>query len=820
MEESAEKPNEEIEREIMEELSKEPAMMKNKKHVLGILAITILISGMVGYAYSEKGGALATPQSTIAVNSTSDSGPGTLRRALLEAQSGDTITFDPAVFPPEAPATIYLTSSLPPITQGDLTIDGSNAGVVLDGSTITDERANGLEIASDGNIIRGLQIISFPNAAVGLLGGAQNSTVGGDRVVGAGPLGQGNLLSGNGSFGVGIWDADTSFNTIIGNYVGTDLSGTAAWGIRRDGVHINGASHNQVIHNLISGNGQSGVYICCTGEGNTIRDNHIGTDISGLNPLGNLQFGVAIDWGARDNVIGRDNIIAHNNVDGIAILGSNSLGNTITRNSIHDNGRQGIYLWEGGNTDLPAPLIFDFALDAGTVTGAACANCAVEIFSDNTDEGEIYEGRTIADSLGVITFNKGVSFTGPHLTATATDADGNTSPFSAPTSGTSRSTNLQEGNNLPKTRLEPKQSRELEDNRIGDMWSLERIEEWNLDQVINTGLKWVRVSIDWMDWIQVESTGAYSEYYVDPEQDNAITDLADNGIKIMYVLVYWDEAIQVEEGYSRFKTEEEIQRYLDYVQFIVHHFKDRIEYYEILNEPNIDKDPSSQQYVELDDYINLVKRTVPVIREEHPEAKIVVGAFTPFLEYRGPDIAPLLEFEYFFGILSSDVMPLVDAVSWHAMSGTSPEYGEEYYYNYPSLLQEIKDVASSRGFEGEYIAEELHWLTPMNPSPNEYSEYSETTAAKYLARGIVMHLGTDITTGLAETGHELQIPKMRVIRNLCTIMAGAEPVSLPAEIQSEATNIRSYSFSLPNGDTLIALWTDGVAVEEDPGVKT
>jgi hypothetical protein len=38
------------------------------------------------------------------------------------------------------------------------------------------------------------------------------------------------------------------------------------------------------------------------------------------------------------------------------------------------------------------------------------------------------------------------------------------------------------------------------------------------------------------------------------------------------------------------------------------------------------------------------------------------------------------------------------------------------------------------------------------------------------------------------------------------------------EIQSEATNIRSYSFSLPNGDRLVALWTDGVAVEDDPGV--
>ena len=29
----------------------------------------------------------------------------------------------------------------------------------------------------------------------------------------------------------------------------------------------------------------------------------------------------------------------------------------------------------------------------------------------------------------------------------------------------------------------------------------------------------------------------------------------------------------------------------------------------------------------------------------------------------------------------------------------------------------------------------------------------------------------------------------------------------------------SYTFVLPNGDTLVALWTDGVAVDDDPGVS-
>ena len=50
---------------------------------------------------------------TIIVTSTSDSGPGTLRQALIDAQPYDTITFDPAIFPPDAPVTIFVSSELP-----------------------------------------------------------------------------------------------------------------------------------------------------------------------------------------------------------------------------------------------------------------------------------------------------------------------------------------------------------------------------------------------------------------------------------------------------------------------------------------------------------------------------------------------------------------------------------------------------------------------------------------------------------------------------------------------------------------------------------
>ena len=72
------------------------------------------------------------------VTRTADSGPGTLRQALLDAASGDTLTFDPAVFPPASPATIALTSGpLPNLDDGNVTVDATSAGVILNGSRLT-----------------------------------------------------------------------------------------------------------------------------------------------------------------------------------------------------------------------------------------------------------------------------------------------------------------------------------------------------------------------------------------------------------------------------------------------------------------------------------------------------------------------------------------------------------------------------------------------------------------------------------------------------------------------------------------------------------
>jgi len=700
----------------------------------------------------------------IVVTSTADSGSGSLRWALQTAQSGDTITFDPEAFPPLAPTTIYPRSELPPINCGNVTVDASDAGVIIDGTNVPGDWNNGLQVYSDHNTVMGLQIVNFAGSGIAVCSGSHN-TIGGDRSIGSGPVGQGNLLSGN-TYGIDICDYDTAFNVIRGNLVGTDASGTAAWGNRERGIWLEEPVHN--------------------------------------------------------NTIGPDNIIAYNGIGGVAVSGDDTVGNTITRNSIHSNGGMGINLEADANHALKAPFITRFDLGTGVVSGTTCANCEVEVFSDDGDEGKYYEGSTGVDASGSFVYQGYRALSGPHITTTCTDDLGNTSRFSLYTVSESGSASLQAGSQLPVKQLHPRRSQELIDNRIGTQlccyrWEDTGCAEWTADLVSNLGMKWERISFDVIEpWREAPSRElGVSIQEVTAAQKHLLTRLRQDGIQICYVLEYWDGSMlsgAQEEGggYSRFRSEDEIRRYLDYVRYIVRTLKGKVAYYEILNEPDVRVDCN---WVRLEDYIHLVEGTIPVIREEDPTAKIIIGA-TANLVYEDAR-------EYLLGVVNSSVVAHADAVSFHPMYGASPAYDfyREYYYEYPALVGELRTAVATHGFTGELMAEEMDWRTTLNVSPDAPWTYTDITAAKYYARGIVINLGMDIAAGVAGELFDRILPVVAVIKNLCTVMAGHDAIDMPVEIDIDYDGPVAYcAFRYPNGDRMLGVWTDGIAKDEDPGV--
>ena len=283
-------------------------------------------------------------------------------------------------------------------------------------------------------------------------------------------------------------------NTVQGNYIGTDASGSAAIGNSASGIYIRRAPGNSVIGNVVSGNiGFAGIAICSTpsfcgggtdtglnsdGAGNVIQGNFVGTNSAGT-ALGNSGYGVSID-GAPNTLVGTTsaNVISFNGGNDVQIfdtgatgnkiqgntiqgktgattagisVGASLTGNTMSQNSISGHGGLGIDLSPAGvNTNQPGgannfPVITSAQFASGTINGTlnstASATFTLEFFSNTSCNGSGNgEGATFLGSTSVTTDASGnASFSVPvsglvatrAITATSTDISGTTSEFSA-----------------------------------------------------------------------------------------------------------------------------------------------------------------------------------------------------------------------------------------------------------------------------------------------------------------------------------------------------------------------------------------------------
>src|SRR5207249_2583060 len=130
-----------------------------------------------------------------------------------------------------------------------------------------------------------------------------------------------------------IQGAGTSGNVVLGNYIGTDVNGTADLGNTGTGVLIDGGATANTVggtsagaRNVISGNNLDGVRILNVGtSGNVVLGNFIGTDSNGTAALGNSADGVFILVGATANTVGgatasARNVLSGNDLHGVAIL--------------------------------------------------------------------------------------------------------------------------------------------------------------------------------------------------------------------------------------------------------------------------------------------------------------------------------------------------------------------------------------------------------------------------------------------------------------------------------------------------------------------
>jgi CSLREA domain-containing protein len=345
-------------------------------------------------------------------------------------------------------------------------ISGNGYGIELDGTTRALVEGNYV-----GTDTSGAKAVANTSSGIVLFdssGATTDNTIGGASA-GAGNVVSGN--AGDAVFldGSNITQNQVQGNTIGLNAAGTAAIANHFNGVEiLDGLANSIGGTAVADRNIISGNAGAGVYIHATaagrGDGNVVEGNFIGTDTSGTKAFGNA-FGVYISGGASNNSIGgttagAGNIIAFSVNSGVVVGQSatdQAVGNAIRQNSILGNMRPGIDLGNDGvtlNHEGAAPpgpnqlqnhpvLASLTTTPAGTVAGfelRAKANTQYQMdFFSNTQRDPSWYGQgqkflksdtRTTDANGYVKFTEMLPVSAL-VTATATDPNGNTSEFSS-----------------------------------------------------------------------------------------------------------------------------------------------------------------------------------------------------------------------------------------------------------------------------------------------------------------------------------------------------------------------------------------------------
>jgi len=249
----------------------------------------------------------------------------------------------------------------PSVSQRNLFGTQADFGILIEGTGATGNAVAGNFIGTD---VTGTVSLSstFGDGGIELDDAPGNIIGGSDHVAGV-CTNSCNLISGNGTFGISIEGDLATGQTIAGNFIGTDITGTQALPNGRDGIEVDDDAGGHVIGglsdvgvcskacNLISGNDGDGIAIDDSDAGgNTIQGNFIGTDVDGSTALPNDE-GIEID--NFDNTIGGatpglGNLISGNERHGIdfssddGIIQGNLIGVAADSTSPLGNGGNGL----------------------------------------------------------------------------------------------------------------------------------------------------------------------------------------------------------------------------------------------------------------------------------------------------------------------------------------------------------------------------------------------------------------------------------------------------------------------------------------------
>lgn len=374
-------------------------------------------------------------------------------------------------------------------------------------------------------------------------------------------------------------------------------------------------------------------------------------------------------------------------------------------------------------------------------------------------------------------------------------------------------------------------------------YGMDRYTQDNLWPVqYDLGFKWVRVGYDmsWLQWQYVERKKG--KLKVDERTDAAITEAVKNGLEVVMTLdkgnwLYTtpprmlDRTRDLMETYSSQPTTPRgwqdvlcsesavLEGYLNYIRFMVRHFKDRVKIFEIWNEWNpYDREEGRR-------YAKVLRAAIKVVREEFPGAKILPASPGWMISNNHAFLRALGE----EGLLSQ-----VDVIGLHPFYNTSPV--DPAMQSFPEEFASFKKMMEGYGFKGEYMATEWDYFTAYPVSDIEHyfkiPAYSELEKAVYSARMSIMFANLGIANFWNETfqtmetfrglslfrnqfSNEVVCPTQPeviyyMLRTLSTALEEVKGASVPVTFTDTRRPVKGLGFTRSNGEKLVAIWLAGL----------
>ena len=349
--------------------------------------------------------------------------------------------------------------------------------IELNGS-LAGSGTRGLDIAAGGSTVRGLVINRFGESGMYLESGNGNTIQGNyigtdptgtmaegngtgavlsvndaitieessNNTIGGTSVGARNVISGNHVDGVLIFFGSMN-NVFEGKFVETDVTGKKPLPNAYSGVRVDSTGNNTIggtvpgAGNVISNNGQFGIFVVNSSPGTVIQGNLIGTDITGTQPLGNVSDGIVLATSATDEPSGgppraraiQSPITAATRSPLERTATDASTGNAVLGNSIFSNTGLGIDLGNNSGVTLNNSLghtgpnnYQNFPVLTSVTPGTSGTTIAGSLNSTaNTKYTIQFFANAAADPSG---YGEGKTYLGQ--TIVTTDAAGNAS-FSA-----------------------------------------------------------------------------------------------------------------------------------------------------------------------------------------------------------------------------------------------------------------------------------------------------------------------------------------------------------------------------------------------------